>query len=178
MDRLLTPSDFDNLGQLFEQTAVRWECQPAYRVDVEASAYAEFLAGVREPLGRYPFFAAWLEQIAAVTAAGRSVARIRVIDDPPTPYQEWEMFVTPENSAAGEDIRYLPRSLSHQLGIPDAQDWWIFDGQRLCLMRFDDNGVPGGGRFTDEPALLERHLSWWRLAQQHAIGPNDLGKAP
>ena len=132
----LTGDDFNDLFRYFTRTAVRLETQPVYTVAEERESVAEFLAGEPRPVTEFGFYATWLAKIRAATAAGKRVERVRVLDEPPTDYQRWEVWSGRFNAAAGETIRYLSRARAVEIGLPVDHDWWLFDGEKLAVMRF------------------------------------------
>lgn len=168
MGQRLTAEDFNNLVRYFTTTAFRLEVQPTYAVSDEQESLAEFLAGKPRPVTEFPFYALWLDRIKIATAQGRHVERVRVLEEPPTNYQRWEMWSGQYNMAAGETLRYLNRSRAVEIGLPIADDWWLFDSSHLALMRFGDHGEPLGGEIISDPAVVSRHRRWWDLAVEHS----------
>jgi hypothetical protein len=168
MGERLTGDDFNDLFRYFTSTAVRLEVQPVYTVTDERESLTEFLAGEPRPVTEFAFYAAWLDKIRAATAAGKRVERVRVLEEPPTDYQRWEMWSGQYNIAAGETIRYLPRSQAVAIGLPVTDDWWLFDGRKLATMRFSESGEPLGGEILTDPEVVARHCAWWDLAVQHS----------
>lgn len=168
MGEQLTGDDFNNLFRYFTDTAARLEVQPVYTVEDERETVAEYLAGEPRPVTEFAFYAAWLDKIREVTSQGRRVERVRVIDVPPTDYQRWEAWAGQYNTTAGELILYLPRTRAIQLGLPVRDDWWMFDSQRVAVMRFGPQGEPEGGAIVSDPQLVAQHLAWWGLAVKHA----------
>lgn len=173
MGERLTGDDFNSLFRYFTRTAFRLETQPIYTVAEEQPSVQRFLAGDLHTVDEYPPMAAWLDQIRTLTRAGKRVQRVRILDEPPTDYQRWEMWSTQFATAAGEHIGYLPRSRARSLGLPDTHDWWLFDDQRLACMRFDPRGVPLGGEITDDPEIIAQHRTWQDLAIRHAIPASE-----
>jgi uncharacterized protein DUF6879 len=49
--------------------------------------------------------------VVLATQCGKTVRRVLVITEPVSEYIQFEYDSTPENLAAGEDIRWLPRHL-------------------------------------------------------------------
>lgn len=146
--------------------AWRWEQQPTYWVGRERDRVQAFLDGRREPPTANPHGTRWLNTVHAMVAAGRRLGRVRVIDTPPSGYQQWLQWNSQWARAAGEDIHYLSRPLLRQLGRPPIEpdaDWWLIDGERLVVMRFDDSGrLTETELFVDEPQVRLARL--WRLA--------------
>lgn len=168
MGEQLTGEDFNSLFRYFTRTAVRLEVQPVYAVTEERESVEEFLAGNPRPVTVFPYYAAWLEQIRRLTTEGKRVERVRVLDEPPTDYQRWEMWSGRFNTDAGEVIRYLPRSRAVEVGLPVADDWWLFDSLRVARMRFSAEGQPLGGEIIADPEEVARHQSWWEIALRHS----------
>jgi hypothetical protein len=164
MTERLTPDDFNHLFGRFEQEAFRFEVQPVYLVAEERETFEEFLRGEPRPITEFPFFTSWLDQIKAATSEGRRVIRVRVLEDPPTDYQRWEVWAGQYNAAVGEEIRYLARAKATAAGIPLTDDWWLFDRRRLARMRFDADGTPLGGYIVSDPETITQHCKWRDLA--------------
>lgn len=162
----LTGEDFETLFRFYRRTAFRLEVQPVYTVVGEQETFARFLAGRPQPPTEVPYIADWLNQIKEVTSEGRQVQRVRVVDDPPTDYQRWEGWVGRWNIAAGEIIRYITRPQAIAIGIPLDYDWWLFDDERLAIMRFDDVGRPLGGTVVSDLGTVVQHRTWRDLAVQ------------
>ncbi|BCB80903.1 hypothetical protein GCM10022251_79660 [Phytohabitans flavus] len=178
MGEQLTGEDFNSLFRYFTDTAFRLEVQPVYAVTDERESIEEFLAGEPRPVTEFPFYAAWLDQIRAVTSQGRRVERVRVLEEPPTDYQRWEMWSGQYNIDAGETIRYISRSRAIEAGLPVRDDWWLFDSQRLALMRFAPDGEPLGGEIISDSETVARHQAWWDLAVQHSVSAVEYRTAP
>ena len=80
-----------------------------YALGYERADFERFLAGPPTPPPQLDWWQPWLEQIARLTRDGKHIARVRVLAEPPTAYQRWEIWAAPWHAQAGEDIRYLPR---------------------------------------------------------------------
>lgn len=168
MGEQLTAEDFNHLFRYFADSAVRLEVQPVYTVADERETVAEYLAGEPRPVTEFPFYKTWLDRIRQVTSQGRQVERVRVVDLPPTDYQLWEAWAGQYNTAAGERIAYLPRTRAVEIGLPVDDDWWMFDSEKVAIMRFGSDGEPHGGEIVSDPQVVARHLAWWELAVKHA----------
>jgi hypothetical protein len=81
------------------------------------------------------------------------------------------------NTAAGETIRYLPRSRALVVGLPITDDWWLFDSKKLATMRFGESGEPLGGEIVTDPDVVAQHCTWWELAVAHSqpVPPAGVG---
>lgn len=176
MRRDLTDGDFagefwDQLAG-FQRTAWRWENQPFYEIGAELPNVDAFLAGHPADPMQNEYLAPWMRQVAAQTAAGKQIGRVRVIEEPPTEYQRWERWLDRWNTDAGEAIMYLPRSyvrqnLSAQEPFPGT-DWWLFDDARVMIMHFDGAGQRVRVELTDDRHDVVRAIEFSRLARIHA----------
>jgi hypothetical protein len=163
----ITDADFWDQLTDFRTSAWRFEQQPAYAVDYEGGQFAAFLAGHPVPLPDNPELADWLANIRRHTGAGRSVGRVRVVDNPITDYQRWLRWSDWWNQQAGEVIQYLPRALAFRGGLlPAAQgpDWWLLDDQRLMLMHIDGDGERTKVELLEDEPLVQQAREWRAVA--------------
>lgn len=168
MADLITGEAFTDLFRQFEHTAYRLEVRTVYGVPEEDDAFQAFLAG-RDP--GIDWFEPWLALMREQTGQGKRVERVRVVDEPPSDYLRFELWGTPHNLAAGEDIRYLTRTRAASLGLPN-DDTWIFDSRRLAHLNFDDHNRPLGASINEDPADVVRYCAW-RDAAWHYAEPFD-----
>ncbi len=168
MNRRLTPTDFDDAFRYFRHTAFRLECQPTYAVSVEREALADYLRGEPRPAPDYAYYATWLNKVRATVGAGRVIQRVRILETPPSPYQQFELHMARWNLDAGETLRTLDRATAHTAGLPDRDDWWLFDDEAVALMRFDPDGIPQGGVIVTDPLTVSRYCKWRDLAVHHS----------
>lgn len=126
----------------FERSAWRWEHQPAYHIGYEHQQFDDFLDGRPQPPTDNPDLGEWMGQVERQVAEGKSIGRVRIVDQPPTDYQRWMQWLDRWNREAGEVIHYLTRSAARQAGLPvdDRIDFWLFDDTRLVLMHHDSQG--------------------------------------
>lgn len=162
----LAGADFAELFRTFEHTAFRLETRPVYTAPVEAEPFAQFLAGGPVDLD---WFQPWLETVRAVTEQDKRMERVRIIDDPLTDYQRFEMSMSQHNVAAGETIHYLHRAVASSVGLPTDSDWWLFDSLRLARMDFDTDGHFLGTTIVTDPAAVLRHNGLRDLAVHSAM---------
>lgn len=124
----------DYFREGFEHTAWRLETRQGYAADQGADEYRQFLAGVDPPRDvDGPWFVNAREQ----TQQGKRIERVRLVDEPATDNQRYLLATTPDNLAAGEDIRYMHRSGAERLGLPDF-DFWLFDSRVLARFNWSD----------------------------------------
>jgi hypothetical protein len=106
--------------------------------------------------------------------------RVRVHDDPPTPYQQWERWVGSWNIRAGETLRYMTRARAHEVGLLPAAgdvDWWLLDSNRLIAMRFDTQGRRVATELVRDPATVVQACAWRDLAVHHSTRDDARGEA-
>lgn len=149
----MTGVDFDALFDQFEHSAFRLEAQPAYNVGgqeaVRIAAYRERRPRPERSARTDP----WLTRIAVTTAQGKQWRRLRVLDDPLTDYQRYQLLSGTylEAQACGDETVLLDRV--HAGPAADQPDFWLFDGglptAQGFLMRYTRDGqfeglVPAG----------------------------------
>ena len=153
----------------FRASAWRLETLDHYAMDYEAPDFRRFVAGQRASLSQAAWFRPWLDQIAELARQGREVGRVRILAEPPSDYQRFEMWCAQWNTAAGERIGYLARSRALEIGLPvDLGDWWLFDDARLVLMGFDEAGRITGKELVTDPVIVAQHCEWRDLAVRYA----------
>lgn len=160
---IISGDAFTDLFRDFDHTAFRLEVRTAYGVANEDAAYAQFLAG-QEP--DTAWFGPWLDLMREQTGQGKRVERVRVIDDPPSDYLRFELWGTPYNNAAGEDIRYLDRDVANRLALP-GYDFWLFDSSLLARLQFDGDRFLGV-TLDEDPAAAVAHGYHRDAAWHHA----------
>lgn len=167
----------DDLLRLFNHDAWRFETQRTYALTYEAADFARFLAGTPVPPDQLDWWRPWLEEIASLAAAGKTVGRVRVVDEPPTDYQRWEMWAAPWHSRAGERIGYMPRSRAVEVGLPLDHDWWLLDDERVIAMWFTSDGEISGRELITEPGAVARYCAWRDLAVRNATPAEQITAA-
>ncbi|MGB3440745.1 MAG: DUF6879 family protein [Actinophytocola sp.] len=147
---MLARHEFEDLFEDFDESAWRLEIQPAYDEPEEREPLRRWRAGEPDNL---EWMADWWEWIADVRASGRRFGRVRVMYEPPTDYQRYELeILTPPAVEAGEDIRVLPAARALELRLPD-RDFWLFDDARVAVMHFGPTGVVGADLIKDPAAV-------------------------
>lgn len=153
-----------------QRSAWRFEQQTSYWLGYERAQFERFLAGDPESPADNVDLKSWFDRVRSWVAQGRTVGRVRILEDPPTDYQRWMLWIDRWNRDAGETIQYLTRRAAERAGVipqvgPD--DWWLFDDQQLVLMHFDPQGRPA--RYVlveDESETIEQAIRWraWTIA--------------
>lgn len=137
----LTSQEFDALFDTFTTSVVRLEQLPAYNVGgAEAERIEAWRRGEPRP-ERSVRTSPWLARIATSTVLdGKRWSRVRVVDEPMTDYQRYQLESYRESQAAGEEIVIARRS-----DIPTSwTDFWLFDADtptaRAVWMKYLDDG--------------------------------------
>ncbi len=111
---------------------------PHYSLPDEVGALDDFLSA-RTPR-RVDEHASWLELVRGVVTSERGIRRVRVIDEPPTDYQCFQVaWRYPQNADAGEEIRTVGRAAFRE-GLSTPIDFWLFDEQWGFTMVYDYRG--------------------------------------
>lgn len=160
MTHRLAADGLRRLFDEFEQTAFRLETRDQYVEESEEAPLRLFLSG--EP-DDYRWMAGWAARVRGMTESGARVERVRVVTEPLSDYITWSLHVARINVEAGEDIRYLERSRALDLGLPD-EDYWLFDGARAAVFRFDEQGRVSGKDLVTEPRDVAQRSTWRDLA--------------
>jgi hypothetical protein len=135
----VTPEEFDALFDTFHHTVARLEALPAYDVGgQEAVRIQAFREGRPRPL-RSVATDPWLARIAVSTiTAGKRWTRVRVVDEPLTEYQRYQLTSHQESQAAGERVLIAPRSAVGDVG----PDFWTHMPLRWATTRRATGSAP------------------------------------
>lgn len=117
----------------FRDVAFRVEGLPDYGSS-DRDALAHFQATGVAPEGHN---ADWAELVRTAVGRGARVLRLRLVSDPLSPYERFEIHAGyAAGMAAGEDIRLLRRD-----SFPGpVADFWAFDGEVIQMMHYGGNG--------------------------------------
>lgn len=175
--RRITEDEFDDLLRSFKQSAFRLETRDHYALGYEQEEYDRFLAGNPTPPPQVDWWLPWLKQIARLTYEGKWIGRVRILAEPPTDYQRWELWAAPWHAEAGERIRYMPRYRAAELDLPLGSDWWLLDGKRVVIMLFTDDGEIDRKFLSDDPGIVAPFLRWRDLAVRYATPAEQIAAA-
>lgn len=147
----LTPDQFDTLFRDFTTSVVRLEALPAYTVGgAEAQRLDAFRRGLPRPL-RNVCTDPWLARIATSTIVARKQwTRVRVVDDPLTDYQRYQLASYRESQAAGEQVLVARRVEVGDVG----PDFWLFDRRRVVFMHYHPDGSLDRREYVEDPAVV------------------------
>ena len=164
----ITEDEFGELLAGFDRTAFRLETRDHYALDYETREYAAFLAGTPAPPPEVDWWRPWLDQIARLASEGKRVGRVRVLAEPPSDYQRWEIWAGPWHAEAGERIGYMPYSRAASIGLPLDHDWWLLDDTRVIVMRHTSAGENLEKILITDREIVARYCGWRDLAVSHA----------
>ena len=121
--------EFDELFELFNEEAFRLETLPVYDVEEEEKAILEFnkTGKVVENVDNE-----WIDLLKI----GKPVKRLRLLSNPLSNYEIFELEEYKTNLKYGEDIRIVNRDNFNEI----LQDFWIFDMKWIGIMNYDKDG--------------------------------------
>ncbi|MFK0284602.1 DUF6879 family protein [Streptomyces sp. NPDC090499] len=154
-------------------SAVHLETRDVYGVVEEDEDFAAWRAGHRYVLDdRSTWWNSFHDVVSDAVGRGVVVRRARVVSEPVSEYIRYEHSCTPQNLAAGEDVRWLPRRLACDLLLPGA-DLWIFDGRLIRYGLFAGDGAFVGHVLEDAPDVVKRHAEAFETVWDRAIPHTD-----
>jgi hypothetical protein len=154
---VISAGEFDTLFDSFSSTVYRLETLPAYDVGGAETARLAAFREHRPRPERSVRTDPWLARIAVTTVtAGKRWARTRIVDDPLTEYQRYQLASYVEAQAVGDEMRVAMRA-----DVDDAgPDFWLFDAATpeafAVVMRYDEAGHWLGAERVDDPSDLEQ----------------------
>ncbi|WP_280363777.1 DUF6879 family protein [Nocardia wallacei] len=150
-------ASFPQLFATVKSRAFHLETRDDYLSASEHESLTRFRADESADVGG-PWFANWSNLIRETTGRGVAVQRVRIVTEPHSLYTRYLLALAEHNTAAGEDIRYLPR---HQADPRDSQseDFWVLDDDRVAFSVFDENEYWIGGALTDDPDIVAHACS-------------------
>ncbi|WP_155055091.1 DUF6879 family protein [Streptomyces blattellae] len=171
--RIIDLAAFNRLFELFEHTAWRLETRRRYASDESTETYAQFLAEGRVDWDMSTWYC---RTIRSQTAAGKTVARVRLVDHPPTTGQCYLMVNAERNTEFGEDIRTLCRADAERLRLGN-EDFWIFDSRLVARLNFTEADELTDVELITEPAEVIRYAMLRDAAWHHAVPFQQLAAA-
>ncbi|MCM3921558.1 hypothetical protein ND748_07750 [Frankia sp. AiPs1] len=136
------------------------ETRPEYAISYERDIYERYLAGEQTPSpAEIDWWRPLLDWVRTLTQEGRSLQRVRIVDDPPTAYQRFSLWGGQWNIEAGERISYLRRDAAQTLGLPTG-DWWLLDDATLVLLVFSDDGDLVGQEVERNLSVVAKYRHW------------------
>lgn len=173
----ISDDEFRDLLRTFSTDAFYFEAQETYALDYEEADFRQFRDGYPIPPTEVDWWRPWLEQITELTRQGKQVSRVRVISEPPSSYQRWQLWSLPWHAQAGERITYMPRSKAVSLGLPLDCDWWLLDRKRVIRMEYSPEGRIIQKMLITEPGTVARFTEWRNLAVRNATPAEEIAAA-
>jgi len=140
----------DLLVHGFEHEAIHLETRDAYGTSVELPYMAKWAAGEPDDL---EWLQGWCSKIRGHASHGRRVRRARIVSEPLSEYQRWSHSIADPMVEAGEDIRWVPRALVSEIGIP-GNDFYLFDDRLAVFLLYEGSGLIKGKQASDDPAVI------------------------
>ncbi|MET8129960.1 DUF6879 family protein [Streptomyces sp. NPDC005065] len=155
------------------QSAVHLETRDVYGVANEDADYAAWLAGHRYSINdRSSWWTGFHDTVASAVGRGVVVRRARIVSEPTSDYIRFEHAHTPQNLAAGEDVRWLPRPMAVDLLVP-VNDFWLFDDRLIRVHHFAGTGAHVRDELESRPDVVKRHAESFEAVWERAIPHGD-----
>lgn len=143
----------------------------AYAVADEAEDFAEWCrSGQRDDDPDSEYWRPWVNLVQAAVRRGVAVRRARIVAEPVSAYIRFEHAGTPVNIAAGEQVRWLPRRLASDIGLP-GNDFWLIDSRAVRFNLFTDGGDLAEPQYTEDPVTAKLYAdafeAVWERATPH-----------
>lgn len=170
----MTPDNFDALFDRFHSTVVRLESLPAYVVGgAEADRIKAWRRGEPRP-ERSVRTSPWLARIARTSIVEKKRwGRLRVLDEPLTVYQEYQLASYVESQAAGEVVMVARRG---DVRVPLGSDFWLFDAGAddayAAEMNYDGEGHWLGADLVIDAGRIAEMDARYRTVADHAVTLN------
>lgn len=168
MGQPISEDEFLALVRGFSESAFRLETRESYALGYEETEFRRFLAGTPSAPTDIDWWGPWFGRVAQFAREGKTIGRVRVVDQPPTDYQRWMLWADRWHAEAGEVIRYIPRSVAVDIGLVRGYDWWLLDDRRVIIMRFTEAGEIDRKELIEDPLIIARFLAWRDLAIRNA----------
>lgn len=166
MPTVIDAEEFARLFRDFEHSAWHLETRRGYASDRDES-FEQFLK-TGTVAWEADMNSEWHQNIRHQVDAGKSIGRVRVVDNPPTDGQRFLLGYAACNAATGEDVGCLWRADAERLRLLD-EDFWIFDSRLVVVLHFDDNDELASYEAKTEPAEVVRYSIARDAAVHHAI---------
>lgn len=161
---LLDGDEWNACFDTMQREAWRLETLPVYTVPQESEKLARFMAGEKSP---DDYASAWMDEVEQWRTEGKSVGRVHVVTRPLSDYVRFEFeYYYRHHVKAGEEIRILDVT-DRANPLPDAQDFWMFDGCKVVQMNYRPDGTQINRElYGGDPAPYRR---WQRIAVAESV---------
>jgi hypothetical protein len=151
----MRPVSYDDLNTLCKsitRSFVHLETRDSYGTEVELPNMAKWRRGEHDDLA---WLAWWLEMLRGHAAAGRTCRRARIVSEPLSDYQRWTLSHASVFVDAGEEIRYMSRSLLPTVALPGSGDFYVFDDELVLFLHYSGNGANSAFETTGDRATVK-----------------------
>lgn len=170
----MPPIDFKALMNAARFSAIHLEMRDQYAVGDEADDFEHWRStGQRDADPASTYWAPWVDLVSSARSRGVAVRRARVVSEPVTEYIRYEHAGTPVNVAAGEEVRWLPRTQAATLLLPGS-DLWVFDDETVLFNHFtgDGNWASPDMELNTDPAIVKQCVDAFDAVWERAV-PHD-----
>ena len=133
----LSVAEFEEAIRHFDRESVHLEMRDAYGTEVELPHMAAWAAGEPDDLA---WLQPWCDDLRRFVAAGKTVRRARIVSEPLSPYRRWTYDNASVMVDAGEDIRWVPRSLVSSVALP-GNDFFMLDHRIVIFLHYAGSGL-------------------------------------
>jgi hypothetical protein len=167
----LTVEDWRRLFADFQHEAIHLELRDVYTIQEEQERFRHYLAsGARDHAAEAAARQPWLDLVSNASRSGKRIRRARIVSEPISDYIRFEWAGTGPTVAAGEEVRWLPRSNTSSIALP-GNDFWLFDENLLILNHFAGDGSLVGQEVSPDIELAALCKSAfervWEVATPH-----------
>ncbi|WP_433700812.1 DUF6879 family protein [Nocardiopsis sp. CA-288880] len=155
-----------------QESAYHLEMRDHYAVAEEQADVERWRVGDWGPEQDAQSKAGWLDLMRATAARDVRLRRVRIVSEPVSEYIRFEHEGTPQNLAAGEDIRWLPRTRTSGLALP-GNDCWIFDSAKVLFNHFTGDGGWVGNQVSTDPDVAKLCAQAFESAWNSAVPHNE-----
>lgn len=155
----LSSPEFQRLFTSYKSSAFRLETLQVYAVSYEDKPFQDFMSGKE----RYADAESveWGNLIRSGIAAGKTMSRVHVIEEPLTDYLRFEILWPYHNNfEAGDDIRLIVMSQGEWPSNLPKEDFWLFDESLVADMKYDEQYGFVEAVITDNPAIVAQRIQW------------------
>ncbi|MGH3927402.1 MAG: DUF6879 family protein, partial [Pseudonocardiaceae bacterium] len=108
----------------------------------------------------------WLKKVAGYTGAGRRVYDVHIVEWPLAEYTRYGLALIPMEMSGGSEFFLVDREAHPDLAIL-TEDFWMFDEQRVAVMRYDEQERFMEAAEPSEP--IETYIARRDLAMKYAV---------
>lgn len=108
----------------------------------------------------------WLKKVAGYTAAGRRVYDVHIVEWPLAEYTRYALALIPMEMSDGSEYFLVGRDAHPDLATL-TEDFWMFDEQRVAVMRYDEQERFVEAADPTEP--IETYIARRDLAMKYAV---------